>query len=137
MELADTSAWTTRHRDPQVEEDFNDLVEDGEIAICEVVELELLWSARDAVDFVERRAALESLPEVSIDRAVWRRAIDVFQLLAERGPLHHREVKIPDLLVAAAAELTGIPVVHYDRDFETIAAVTGQPVRSVAALGSL
>jgi hypothetical protein len=137
MELADTSAWTTRHRDPQVEEDFNDLVEDGEIAICEVVELELLWSARDAVDFVERRAALESLPEVSIDRAVWRRAIDVFQLLAERGPLHHREVKIPNLLVAAAAELTGIPVVHYDRDFETIAAVTGQPVRSVAALGSL
>jgi predicted nucleic acid-binding protein len=137
MELADTSAWTTRHRDQRAAEDFDDLVEDGEIAICEIVELELLWSARDERDFADRRDAFEGLPQLSIGENEWRRAIDVFQLLARRGPLHHREVKIPDLLVAATAELAGVTVVHYDRDFETIATVTGQPVRALAPLGSL
>lgn len=137
MELADTSAWTTRHRDPDVEERFNDLVEDGEIAICEVVELELLVSTRDGLEFAERRDALESLPSVPIDADVWRRATDVLQLLAETGPLHHRQVNLPDLLVAAVAELNRLTVVHYDRDFDVIAAVTGQPVRALAPLGSL
>jgi predicted nucleic acid-binding protein len=137
MELADTSAWTARHRDPQIEERFNDLVEDGEIAICEMVELELLTSAVDGADFVERREALESLPIVSIDAAVWRRATDVYELLAKRGPLHHRQVKVPDLLIAAAAELAEVAVVHYDRDFEVIAGVTAQPLRALAPLGFL
>jgi hypothetical protein len=137
VELADTSAWTVRHRDERVAEDFNDLVEDGEMAICEIVELELLWSARDQLDFAERRNALEALPSITIGHNQWRRATDVFQLLAQRGPLHHRQVKIPDLLVAAAAELSGLTVVHYDHDFETIADVTGQPVRALVPLGSL
>jgi predicted nucleic acid-binding protein len=66
MELADTSAWTVRHRDERVAEDFNELVEDGEIAICEIVELELLWSARDQLEFAERRDALEALPSIAI-----------------------------------------------------------------------
>jgi predicted nucleic acid-binding protein len=42
-----------------------------------------------------------------------------------------------DLLVAAAAELAGVPVCHYDRHFEVIAEVTGQPVRAIAPLGTL
>jgi predicted nucleic acid-binding protein len=137
MELADTSAWTTRHRDPEIEERFNDLVEDGEIAICEVVELELLRSARDGRDFAERREALEALPAVAIDARAWLRATDVFQLMAEVAPRHHRQVKLPDLLVAAAAELAALPVVHYDGDFELIAAVTGQQIRALAPIGSL
>jgi predicted nucleic acid-binding protein len=44
---------------------------------------------------------------------------------------------LPDLLIAAAAELAALPVLHYDRDFEAIADVTGQPVRAIAPLGSL
>jgi hypothetical protein len=137
MELADTSAWTVRHRDERVAEDFNELVEDGEIAICEIVELELLWSARDQLEFAERRDALEALPSIAIGQNEWRRATDVFQLLSQRGPPPHRQVKIPDLLVAAAAELSGLTVVHYDHDFDTIADVTGQPVRALVPLGSL
>lgn len=137
MELADTSAWTSRHKDPGVEADFNDRVEDGEIAICEIVELELLWTARDAAEFAEQRRLFEALPLSPIDAGVWRRATDVFQSLAEQGPHHHRRARIPDLLVAAAAERAGVPVLHYDGHFETIAAVTGQPVRALAPLGSL
>ena len=45
--------------------------------------------------------------------------------------------RLPDLLIAAAAELAELPVLHYDRDFELIAEVTGQPVRALAPLGSL
>ena len=57
--------------------------------------------------------------------------------LAERGPLHHRQVPVNDLLDAAAAERAGVPVLHYDRHFELIASITGQPVRAIAPLGSL
>jgi hypothetical protein len=102
-----------------------------------MVTLELLWTARDGGDFAAARAELATLPHVPIDQSVWRRATDVFEALARTGPLHHRRVAIPDLLVAAAAERAGLPVCHYDRDFELIAGVTGQPVRAIAPLGSL
>jgi predicted nucleic acid-binding protein len=49
----------------------------------------------------------------------------------------HKQVKIADLLVAAAAESAGVEVLHYDADFEVIAVVTGQPIRWLAPRGSL
>jgi predicted nucleic acid-binding protein len=102
-----------------------------------MVRLELLWSSRDHSDFVVMGDKLESLRAVPMGERVWHRAMDVFELFAERGPLHHRQVGIPDVLIAAAAELAELPVLHYDRDFELIAEVTGQPVRALAPLGSL
>lgn len=102
-----------------------------------MVRLELLWSARDAPHAARIRSGLDALREAPMGERVWRRATDVLELLAERGPLHHREVGLPDLLIAAAAELAELPVLHYDRDFDVIAAVTGQPVRTIAPLGSL
>ena len=41
--------------------------------------------------------------------------------------MHHRQVKIPDLLIAAVAARNGLTVIHYDSDYEIIASVTGQP----------
>ena len=102
-----------------------------------MVKLELLWSARDAAHFASIRAGLDAVREAPMGERVWRRATDVLELLAERGPLHHRQVGLPDLLIAAAAELAELPVLHYDRDFDVIAEVTGQPVRAIAPLGSL
>ena len=58
--------------------------------------------------------------------AIEDRAVTVQLLLADQG--HHRAVSVPDLLVAAAAELAGLTVLHDDKDFERIAAVTGQPI---------
>jgi predicted nucleic acid-binding protein len=137
VELGDTSAWSNRHKALAVRDDFDSRVIEGEIATCEMVMLELLWTARDHTDFVAVRAELEALPQVSIDHRAWRRATEVFEVLAGAGPLHHRRVRLPDLLVAAAAELAEISVCHYDADFELIAEVTGQPVRAIAPLGSL
>lgn len=54
------------------------------------------------------------------------RAVEVQMRLAERG--HHRAASIPDLLVAATAELAGLTLLHVDKDFELIAEVTGQAV---------
>lgn len=102
-----------------------------------MVRLELLRSTRDRADLAQKRDDLDALQAVGMGERVWRRAIDVLELLAEAGPLHHRRVALPDLLIAAAAELAELPVLHYDRDFELIAEVTGQPVRALAPLGSL
>ena len=74
---------------------------------------------------------------LTIGRRVWQRAFDVFEQLAAKGPVHHRQVALPDLVIAAAAEIAEVPVCHYDRDFELIAEVTGQPVRAIAPLGSI
>lgn len=137
MELADTSAWTNRHRDRTVEAEFARRVEQREIATCHIVVFELLWSARDGLELTERRRRLQALPEAPINEAVWTRALDVYEALAAAGPLHHRGVKIPDVLIAAAAEAAGLPVCHYDAHFDRIAEITGQQVRAIAPLGSL
>jgi predicted nucleic acid-binding protein len=137
VDLCDTSAWIVRHRDPAVRKDFDDGLRSGRIATCDMVKLELLRTTRDLGELQERRERLEGLRQVPIGERVWRRALDVLELLAERGPLHHRQPALPDLLIAAAAERAELPVLHYDGHFELIASVTGQPVRAIAPLGSL
>ncbi len=102
-----------------------------------MVRLELLRTARDRSELQLKRDDLDALRDVSMGSRVWRRATDVLELLAEAGPLHHRSVPLPDILIAAAAELAELTLLHYDRHFEAIAAVTGQPVRALAPLGSL
>lgn len=54
------------------------------------------------------------------------RAVEIQSILAARG--QHRAPSIPDLLIAATAELADLTVLHLDNDFELIAELTGQPV---------
>jgi predicted nucleic acid-binding protein len=135
--LGDTSAWTTRHRSAAAATTFEAAAASGQIALCEVVVFELLRTARDADGLADLRLELESLPQVRIDAETWRRAMDVYELLARRGALRHRQVPWSDVVIAAAGERAGLPIIHYDRHFETIAEVTGQPVEAIAPLGSL
>jgi len=135
VELADRSAWTNRHKDPGVDADFDARLLAGEIATCPQVTMELLWTAQSPQEFEELREDLAALPQVPVDGGTWQRAIDVWHELVRSS--RHRQAKIPDLLVAAAAEIVGMPVCHYAADFEAIADVTGQPVRAIAPLGSL
>ena len=135
MELADTSAWTSKHKSASIESDFQTRIVEDDIATCPMVVMELLWTARSPGEFAELRDDLGALPQLPIDARIWSRAIDVWQMLVEDG--RHRQAKIADLLVAAAAEVAGIPVCHYNADFDAIASVTGQPVRAIAPLGTL
>jgi predicted nucleic acid-binding protein len=63
-----------------------------------------------------------------------QRALQVQRLLAQAS---QRGRKIPDLLVAAAAEGLGLEVLHYDGDFDLIASVTGQRCSWVVPVGSV
>lgn len=134
-ELADTSVWARQQRRGIIEW-FPRAVEEGRIAVCDMVVMEILTSAVDAADFTALEQALLACPWQRIEPGDWDRARQVYGLLA-RQPLHHRSVKIPDLLIAAVAERTGITVLHYDEDYDRIAAVTGQTVRWAAPRGSL
>lgn len=134
-ELADTSVWARKGK-PGLGW-FGLALEDGQIAVCDVVVLELLWSARDIADFRPLESALLACPWLSIEPRDWDEARRVFRELAARGPLHHRQLKIPDLLIAAVAARHAMTVLHYDGDFDIIASVTGQSTRWAAARGSL
>jgi len=135
VELADTSVWA-RHGKPGLEW-FGLALEDGKIAVCDMVVMELLWSARDSADFRATETALLACPWLSIEPPDWDEARRIFRELAARGPLHHRQVKIPDLLIAAVAARNALTIVHYDSDYDIIASVSGQPTRWGAPRGSI
>ena len=138
MELADTSAWSwTRAVNGELRRRFDEALIDGEIATCDMVRLELLHSAQNAFEFQALRQDLQALSDCPIGKAQWERALDVYEQLAHQGGLHHRAVKHPDLLIAAAAEAAGVTILHYDEDYDRIAALTGQAVRWLAPRGSL
>jgi hypothetical protein len=74
-------------------------------------------------------------PLVAMDQPVLDRAVEMQDALAERS--QQRGAKIADLLIAAAAEAAGLVVLHYDRDFDLIATVTGQPVEWIVPAGTV
>ncbi len=138
--LADTSGWVkSRQRSAPswLREKFDELLRDDEIVICDMVKLELLHHEDRPELFEQRRADLDALPWCPLDSDQWARALDVQAALSEQGGARHRGVPSPDYLIAAAAESAGHTVLHYDGDYETIAAVTAQPTEWIAERGSL
>jgi predicted nucleic acid-binding protein len=133
--LLDKSAAYRTHN-PGVRERLEPLMERGLLARCGISDLEAGVSARSAADHQElsryRRDALEYL---TTPDSVWDRVWEVQHALASDGL--HRTVKIPDLIIAAVAEHHGVAVIHYDHDFDRIAAVTGQSVEWVVPAGSV
>ena len=112
------------------------MIEAGLVASCAMIDFELLWSTRNVADFDElskdRRLGYEYLP---IEDAQWHRAIEVQRELWANGLV--RAVPLPDLLIAAVAERHGVTVLHYDADYDRIAAVTGQVVQWIVEPGSV
>jgi predicted nucleic acid-binding protein len=139
VELADTSAWVVSRR-PEAGSagaDFAERLVGLEIATCDTVRLELLYSARTGGEFVDVADELSMVPDCPIGKPEWERALWVYHQLAELGGCHHRSVDHSDLLIAAAAEAAGVGVLHYDEDYDRIAAVTGQPTRWILPRGTV
>lgn len=132
----DTSAWH-RSGHPDVARAWRNRLDADDVGICDQVRLEILWSARSAADYDALAEELAALAPIETTPASWQRALDVQRQLAHAGGLHHRSVKIADLVIAASAEAAGAPVWHYDADFDRIAEITGQPVEWIAERGSL
>lgn len=137
MQLADTSAWQLSRRRPDLQASFTQGTIDGLIGTCAMVSLELLQGARNGREFDERKVQMSELPQYPIAANEWHRAIDVYRELAHQGGAHQRSVGHADLLIAAAAESAGVELLHYDEDFDRIAAITGQPTRWIVPRGSL
>lgn len=134
--LADTSAWHHSSA-PKVIGLWRRYLDEDRIATTPPVRLELLFSAKSARDYDLTSERLDALHQVSCGQAAFDRALEVQRALAHRKALHHRSVKIPDLLIAAVAEMSRAIVWHYDSDFDRIAEVTGQPMQWIARRGSL
>ncbi len=105
--------------------------------MCGAVQWELLHSVNNADEYEARRQDLDALDQVAFNDADWQRVFDVSLLLAERGGALHRAPKLPDAIVAVAAERAKLIVLHYDKDFDLIAGVTGQPCEWIAPKGSV
>jgi predicted nucleic acid-binding protein len=131
--LVDTSVLTRLAR-PEVRTTIQARVEKGELARAEISDLEIGYSARSASEWDRLAVALELFDLIETTTEHVRRAKRVQRLLAAK---HQRGRKVPDLLIAAAAEAEGLTVIHYDGDFDRIAAVTGQRSEWVVPAGSL
>jgi predicted nucleic acid-binding protein len=108
----------------------------GRVAITVATELEVGFSARSVKDYeTMRRTMLDHLIDVFMTPQSERRARQVQLELLRRG--QHRAVSIPDLLVAAVAEIERLTVLHYDADFDLVASITGQPTEWVLPRGSV
>jgi len=136
-QLADTTAWHLSRRVPELRSSFDQRTLAGVIGTCAMVTLELLQSVRSGAEFDARLLDMEALPQFPIAAREWKRATDVYRTLAHQGGAHQRSVGHADLLIAAAAESAGVELLHYDEDFDRVAAITGQPTRWIAPRGSL
>ena len=131
--LADKSALARLHL-PPVARRLGPLLVDGLVATTPIVDLKVLYSARSPADYEEILAERRALPSYPLTPEVTDRAIDVQHRLARLG--RHR-LPLPDLLIAAVAELNDLIVMHYDADYDRIAEITGQRCEWVIPRGSI
>ena len=108
-------------------------IELGLVRITTVTRLEVGYSARSGQDArsLFTRPPLSAMPVEYLTPAIEDRAVEVQLLLAGQG--QHRGPSISDLIIAAAAELAGLTLLHLDKDFDLIAGITGQPLERPAA----
>lgn len=133
--LADTSA-IARSRHPRVAEELGRLGRQGLFSTCVTIDLEVLYSARSPEEYAEiahlRAVGFTDLP---LNHDISRRARQIQAAMAKTG--RHRAAGVFDVLTAAVAGHHAAIVLHYDRDFDHVASVTGQPTRWVVPPGSI
>ena len=130
--LIDKSALVRLAASPDAAE-WAGRIERGLVRITTVTRLEVGYSARSGPGLRSglQQPPLSSMPVEYLTPAIEDRAVEVLTLLADRG--QHRAPSVPDLIIAATAELAGLTVLHLDKDFDVIAAITGQPVERLSA----
>jgi predicted nucleic acid-binding protein len=131
--LLDSSVLARLHH-AAVRDAIESPAERGELARAGISDLELGYSARNAAEWDRLEEALRAFELAETTAEHVQRARQVQRMLAAK---HQRGRKVPDLLIAAAAESAGLTVLHYDADFDRIAAVTGQPCEWVVPAGSV
>lgn len=118
--LLDKSAWMQAPNHPDAARRISHLMRRGDLALCTVTALEILYSARNAAEYERDHKRLAQLPWV--DLSAPRNAVEVQRQLASRG--QHR-TSIPDVIIAVTAAEHDLTILHYDSDYERLAAITG------------
>ncbi len=131
--LVDTSVLKRLGR-REVRQVIEPLAVSGQLTRASVSDLEVGYSARNVQEWDALVGALSTFDLVETSVAHVRRALQVQRLLAQAS---QRGRKIPDLLIAAAAEERDLIVLHYDADFDRISSLTGQRTQWIAAAGSI
>ena len=129
--LIDKSAYVRLGDSPDVELWAN-RVGRGLVRITGITQLEIGYSMRTGQQFAAEFSSppLAQMPVEHLTPGIEKRALEIQRALAERG--QHRAPSIPDLLIAATAELTRCTVLAVDKDFELIAQLTGQPIERLS-----
>ncbi|WP_405899094.1 PIN domain nuclease [Streptomyces sp. NBC_00727] len=131
--LIDKSAlarWTK----PAVKQVLKPLHERYLLAVCQPTEYEMVHSARDSPEATRISTWLHAFDYLYVTDDAFTRALEVQHQALHAG--FHRALSLPDLLIAATAELNRLTVLHYDGDFDMIASLTGQPAEWVVPPGS-
>jgi len=134
--VADTSAWA-RAATPEVATTWKRSAESGDLVICPVVTLELLYQAQGREQVERTATACAALRQAPITRTVTDAATMAIRELASKGAAGAHRVRVPDALIAAAAAERGFGVLHYDHHFDRLAEVLGFESRWVAPPGAL
>ncbi len=133
--LADTSVYVLQSRHPQVRRRFEGLLAEGRLAACQMTTLEFLNNAPDPKGYEILWGAMHAQRRMDVTTSAMDRALEVHRQMAANS--QHRRFRLPDLIIAATAEVHGATVLHYDADYDRIARITGQPTEWVAEQGSL
>jgi predicted nucleic acid-binding protein len=122
--LLDNSAWS-RLNSPRLDEgraaEVIAWLTGGQIATSLPFLLEAGYSARSGAEHQSMTANLRKLTNIGINPDVEEQALAAQHELAKIG--HHRLAPV-DLLIASCAHSVGAGVLHYDRDYDIIAART-------------
>lgn len=132
--LVDKSAEARWH-EPTVAAILDPLSQEGVLATCAIMDLELLFSARNGAEHTKLARLRTGFLYLDTTEPILQRAKQLQGLLAKKG--QHRAVSIPDLVIAAVAEHYGATVLHYDKDFDLIARVSRLRSAWVVPAGSV
>ena len=124
--LIDKSALVRLGVSPDAEE-WSNRIQRALVRIAAITRLEVGYSARTSAELLAAFSAppMSMMPVEYLTPTIEDRALAVQAMLASHG--HHRGPSLPDLLIAATAELAGLTVLHLDGDFDLISELTGQP----------
>ena len=131
MYLLDTSAYMQARLNDAARHKIDSLLRANEVAVCAMVMLEVLYTARNSSTWREMREEFTLMHRHELADPV--AAVDLQGALAGRG--RHR-TPLVDVVVAATAAEHGLTVLHYDRDFERLTTMTGGTHEWVVPAGS-
>jgi predicted nucleic acid-binding protein len=119
--VVDNSAWS-RADYPDVREDWKHALRTDRLRISPIARLEMLFSARSGKAFDELAEQLSVVRTAPLTATIARVAEDAMRTLSHRSAGAQR-IPLADYLIAAAAQELGAAVIHYDRDYDTLAEI--------------